>query len=98
MRAVLSSDAVTMRVPSGLKAADHTCSSCPRSPRHAQHTRCITLGEWSVVIESFTGRNASWADQFDFDLVRLDNDALHLPLDQLSVSFWRLRLRTAVLA
>ena len=29
MRAVLSHDAVTMRDPSGLKAAEFTCASCP---------------------------------------------------------------------
>jgi hypothetical protein len=30
MRAVLSADAVTMRVPSGLKVAEHTLHTCPR--------------------------------------------------------------------
>ena len=45
-RAVLSSDAVTMRVPSGLNAARRPEPSCPRStticlPVAASHTRAV---------------------------------------------------------
>jgi hypothetical protein len=45
MRAVLSPEAVTMRVPSGLKAADNTKSSCPLNDR--RHADC-----WSALANS----------------------------------------------
>jgi hypothetical protein len=46
MRAVLSADAVTMRDPSGLKAAEKNVqlSRSPRASRHAEETRPRTVG------------------------------------------------------
>jgi len=46
MRAAPSQDAVTTRAPSGLKAAEWTCPSCPASvararPEVASHTRAV---------------------------------------------------------
>ena len=63
MRAVLSYDAVTMRAPSGLKAADVTSSSCPRRtvislPVAASQMRAV-LSNDAVTMRAPSGLNAA---------------------------------------
>ena len=62
-RAVLSADAVTMRVPSGLNCALVTLSSCPASvarllPVAASHTRAV-LSSDAVTMRVPSGLNCA---------------------------------------
>ena len=62
-RAVLSSDTVTMRLPSGLNAADETGSTCPlssamRDPLSAIQTRAV-LSSDAVTMRLPSGLNAA---------------------------------------
>src|SRR6516164_702491 len=74
------------------------CRSGYASPRHGQHRRPTIFGARNLVVRSFTFARLAFTYQPNLDVLRLDNDSFDLPLDQVSIVFWRFRLTATVLA
>lgn len=83
MRAVLSSDAVTICVPSGLNAAERTLLECPRrvastSPVVASQMRAV-LSKDAVTIHVLSGLNAAEVTRLECPVrvARRISEAIH---------------------